>query len=132
MVFLYIIAAALMILLINGLVQQERIRLWKHEQELTAEKARLAIEESKKEATERVRSMLRERRQEATGSDQLRTDGPVPAESPAAATVATSDASESAPAAAKARTKADGAAKSAKPKGKPPRTAPPPTPPSAN
>ena len=75
MVILYVLAAAMVILLVNGLVQQERVRLWKQQQEIAADKARAAREEHKKDATERVRNMLRERREEATGSTELRADG---------------------------------------------------------
>jgi uncharacterized membrane protein YhiD involved in acid resistance len=70
--FILAIAAALAILIVNGMIQQERVRLWRHHQDYLAEQARQKIEDQKRAATERVRDMLRSRREAATGSAELR------------------------------------------------------------
>lgn len=58
------IGAALTILLIIGMMQQEEIRLWHRHQELNAEKRRAELEEQRRAAAERIKTMLRERRGE--------------------------------------------------------------------
>jgi len=56
------LCAALAILLINGLIQQERFRLWEAYQKELAEKRRAEVDQQKKLAAEKIREVLRQRR----------------------------------------------------------------------
>ena len=71
------ICAVLVVLLLNGMVQQERIRLWKAYQGELAEKRRADLEEHRKAAADKIKDMLR------SGRKHVEKDaGPAPAESP--------------------------------------------------
>lgn len=56
------LSAAMLILLINGLIQQERVRLWQRHQETLVAKRRVEMEEQRKVAAQKIKEMLRERR----------------------------------------------------------------------
>jgi len=57
-----VLCAALVILLINGLMQQERFRLWQAYQDELADKHRAEMDQQKKLAAERIKEVLRQRR----------------------------------------------------------------------
>jgi hypothetical protein len=65
--FLIAIGALFVILLIHGMIQQERYRLWAKYQEFLAERRRHEMEEQKKMATGKIKEMLRERRSAGLG-----------------------------------------------------------------
>ncbi len=71
------ICAVLVVLLLNGMIQQERIRLWKAYQGELAEKRRADLEEHRKAAAERIKDMLRSGRKCV-----VKDAGPAAAESP--------------------------------------------------
>ena len=56
------ISALIAALLVNGLIHQERLRLWKLWQQELADQKRLEIEEKKRQAGEKVKHLLRDRR----------------------------------------------------------------------
>ena len=59
-----LISAVFIVLLINGMIEQERYRLWREWQETLAEKRRQEVEEQKRLAAQRIKEMLRKRRSE--------------------------------------------------------------------
>jgi len=66
------VSAVLIVLLLSGMVQQERIRLWRRHQECQAEKHLADLDKHKQDATDRVRMMLRERRDEIDAASATR------------------------------------------------------------
>ncbi len=68
--FWFVVGISMLIvpLMVNGLIHQERLRLWNLRQEELAEQTRLAIEEKKRLAGEKIKLMLKERRN-ATGPE---------------------------------------------------------------
>ena len=73
MIWIIVILFFLVILLINGMVHQERFRLLEQRQAELAEKRMAEIEEQKKLAAGRITSMLAEKR--ALLSEQSKHDG---------------------------------------------------------
>ena len=59
---LFILSAAMIVLLINGLIVQERFRLWQRHQEELAERHRAQVAEQKRAAAEKIKEVLRQRR----------------------------------------------------------------------
>ena len=71
--FFAILSGLVAALLANGLIHQERLRLWGIWQEELAEQKRLALEEKKRQAAEKVKKLLLERK---TG-DQNETEAAI-------------------------------------------------------
>lgn len=61
------ICLLLVALLLNGIIQQERARLWKEYRAETAEQRHREIEKKKKAAAEKIKTMLQSRRQGLDG-----------------------------------------------------------------
>jgi hypothetical protein len=71
-------SAVLIVLLLSGMIQQERIRLWRRHQEIQTEKRLADLDKHKQDATDRVRKMLRERREQIEAADATRSHEPPP------------------------------------------------------
>jgi len=54
--------AAMIVLLINGLIQQEHFRLWQLYQDELADKRRAQVAEQKRAAADKIKEVLRQRR----------------------------------------------------------------------
>lgn len=73
MTILLSVSAILIVLLLSGMIQQERIRLWRRHQEGQAERRLVDLDKHKQDATDRVRKMLRERREQIEAADTTRS-----------------------------------------------------------
>lgn len=74
------VSTVLIVLLLSGMVQQERIRLWHRHQERLAEKRLEDLDKHKQDATDRVRKMLHERRAQIDASGAKNTPRSSPEE----------------------------------------------------
>ena len=70
MMIVIAIGTTFAILVIIGMMQQEEIRLWKRHQERTAEQRRAEVEQKKRAAADRIKTMLRDRRGEIDEATQ--------------------------------------------------------------
>ena len=80
------ISGFFLVMLINGMIQQERYRLFRKYQDKLVEQQKAAMEEQKRLATGKIKEMLRERRSEAVANDTAGESAPNAAAPQSAAT----------------------------------------------